>query len=185
MPVNNPISETEANRNTFIANYSFKQSDLLNLSVNAYQTTVEQLRSDPSIPVGESQDGSVETRGLTIENTSLVGINKLIYGINYREDEAQLNTFDDPDDDGFYQEPSNHKEDSEVLAFYVQDIISVTDALTVTTGLRFDDFTLNDVNGLKITDSGVSPNLSANYAITPEVSISAWLRRGSTWRNGK
>jgi len=155
----NQLAKTEANRETFIANYNLNvDSDLVNLSVNAYQSTVEQLRGDN----GEV-DGSVETTGLTIENVSVFGSNKLIYGLNYREDESQLVESGTPLD----------PENGEVFGLYVQDIISVTDRLTVTTGLRFDDYSLTDLVGQKLTSDGLSPNLSANYAITPEFSVSA------------
>ncbi len=155
----NALAKTEANRKTFIANYNFNaDSDLVNLSVNAYQSKVEQLRGDN----GEV-DGSVETTGLTIENVSVIGPNKLIYGLNYREDKSQLVESGTPYD----------PENGEIMGLYVQDIISVTDQLTVTTGLRFDDYSLTDLEGQKLTSDGVSPNLSANYAITPEVSVSA------------
>ena len=155
----NPLAKTEANRETFIVNYNFNaDSDLVNLSVNAYQSTIEQLRGDN----GEV-DGSVETTGLTIENVTVLGSNKLIYGLNYREDESQLVESGTPYD----------PENGEVMGLYVQDIISVTGQLTVTTGLRFDDYSLTDLEGQKLNSDGLSPNLSANYAITPEISVSA------------
>ncbi len=155
----NPLAKTQANRKTVIANYNFNaDNDLINLSVNAYQSTVEQLRGDN----GEV-DGSVETTGLTIENVSAFGPSKLIYGINYREDESQLTESGTPYD----------PENGEVMGLYAQSIISVTDQLTMTTGLRFDDYSLTDLEGQKLTSDGLSANLSANYAITPEVSVSA------------
>ncbi len=155
----NPLAKTQANRETFIANYNVNaNNDLINLSVNAYQSTIEQLRGDK----GEV-DGSVETIGLTIENVSEFGSSKLIYGLNYREDKSQLTESGTP----------FNPENGEVFGLYVQDIISVTDQLTVTTGLRFDDYSLTDLVGQKLTSDGLSSNLSANYVITPEFSVSA------------
>ncbi len=155
----NPISATEANRETIIANYNLNtSSDLVNLSINAYQTVVEQLRGDQ----GEV-DGDVETLGLTIENTSKLGSNTLIYGINYQDDSASLT------ESGV----KLGEESGEIVGLYVQDTIAVNNQLTITTGLRFDDYSLKDVNGEDITDSGLSPNLSANYAFTTEFSMSA------------
>ncbi len=155
----NPITATEANRETIIANYNLNtSSDLVNISINAYQTIVEQLRGDN----GEV-DGGVETLGLTIENTSVIGSNKLIYGINYQDDSASLTE----------SGTKLGEETGEILGFFVQDTIHVDNQLTVTTGLRFDDYSLKDINGNDISDSGLSPNLSANYAFTPELSMSA------------
>jgi hemoglobin/transferrin/lactoferrin receptor protein len=186
--VKNLVEKTEANRETIIANYNLNtSSDLVNLSVNAYHTQVEQLREDQYLAEGDVYDGSVESFGLTIENTSILGSNKLIYGANYREDTSKLEGYTNYNATlGYYDTPTSTDESGEVLGFYVQDIISVTDQLTVTTGLRYDDYSLKDVNGQKITNSGIAPNLSANYAITPELSISggyAEAIRGATVRD--
>jgi hemoglobin/transferrin/lactoferrin receptor protein len=172
----NYIMATEASRETIIANYNLNTaSELVDLSVNAYQTLVGQKRKT----TGYDVDGTVETFGLTLENISILGSNKLIYGVNYREDTSEL-----------IQKASGVKatadESGEVMGLYVQDVISVNDQLTVTAGLRYDDYSLDDVNGQKITDSGIAPNLSANYAITPELSISggyAEAIRGATVRD--
>lgn len=156
--VKNPISKTEANRETFIANYNFNVSELINLSVNAYQSEVEQLRGETAVV-----DGDAKTQGLTIENTSKLENMKLIYGVNYRKDQSSLS------ESGALA----GKESSEVMGLYVQDIISVNDQLTVTTGFRFDDYSLTDLSDNKITSNGFAPNLSANYKVTPKLSVSA------------
>ena len=184
----NIITATEANRETIIANYNLNTaSELVNLSVNAYHTQVEQLRQGQYLAIGDVHDGSVETTGLTIENISTLGSNKLIYGVNYREDTSKLESYTDYNSaTGFYETPTSTDESGEVMGLYVQDVISVNDQLTVTAGLRYDDYSLKDVNGQKITDSGIAPNLSANYAITPELSISggyAEAIRGATVRD--
>ena len=184
----NLVEKTEANRETIIANYNLNtDSKLVNLSVNAYHTLVEQLREDLYLAPGNVYDGSVETVGLSLENISVLGGNKIIFGVNYREDTSRLDGYVDYNEtSGFYETPDSAEESGEVMGLYVQDIISVTDQLTVTTGLRFDDYSLTDVNGQKITDSGVAPNLSANYAITPDLSISggyAEAIRGATVRD--
>jgi hemoglobin/transferrin/lactoferrin receptor protein len=60
-----------------------------------------------------------------------------------------------------------------VKGIYVQDVFEINDQLTFSTGVRFDDYELKDVNGQNFKDSGFSFNASTNYAITDEVSISA------------
>jgi hemoglobin/transferrin/lactoferrin receptor protein len=155
---------TVGERETVIVNYSFSRNPLLNLSVNAYQTNVSHNRTHQVwYPNGERISGKVETKAVTLQNMSEVGFNKIIYGINYREDRASLV------DSG----NSSGKEKGEIMGLYAQDIMSVNEQLTITTGLRFDDYSLDDLNGQKVTDSGVAPNLSANYAINPKVSVSA------------
>jgi len=161
----NLIEDTKGERETIIANYSLVSSNpLLNLSVNAYQTNVSQDRTHQVwYPGGETVFGEVETKAVTLQNTSEFAFNKVIYGINYREDSAQLIDAGTP----------TGKEKGEVMGIYAQDIITVNDQLTVTTGLRFDDYALDDLSGQKVSDSGVAPNLSANYAINSEFSVSA------------
>ena len=161
----NLVEATEGERETIIANYSFDSGNpLLNLSINAYQTNVSQERTHQVwYPDGETILGEVETKAITVQNTSEMGANKIIYGINYREDSASLG--DGGNDSG--------EENGEVMGIYAQDIMSLNEQLTLTAGLRYDDYSLDDLNGQKVSDSGVAPNLSANYAINAEVSVSA------------
>ncbi|QIZ85731.1 TonB-dependent receptor [Bermanella marisrubri] len=155
----NPTTPTKAERETFILNYQFDSyNPLLDLSVNAYTTSVEQER-DRTSDWGVVVKAMVETTSVSIENKSDIGFSQLIYGVNYREDSAELYEYG--------------TEDGEVAGAYLQSILKLGENTTVSTGLRYDDYSLNDVNGLNISDSGVSPNLSANYSITPEISISA------------
>lgn len=149
--------DTKAERDTIILNYALESGNpLLNLSLNAYTTEVTHSREHP---VWGEVAGEVETQALTLENTSEFGASKLIYGLNYREDNAALKSLG--------------KEDGEVRGAYVQSILKIGERTTVSTGARYDDYSLNDVNGEEISHDGFAPNLSANYAITSEIGISA------------
>ncbi|GAA3924223.1 TonB-dependent receptor domain-containing protein [Litoribacillus peritrichatus] len=157
-------AKTEGWRDTAILNYEFDSinNDLLDLSINLYKTDLEQERF--SVKGSQYPNGKVETHGATIQNTSLVANHKLIYGINYRDDESS------------YTEATTstaNKETGKVKGVYIQDVIAVTDAFTVSTGVRFDDYELIDINDQKITSDGFSPNISANFDITSEWSVSA------------
>ncbi len=154
---------TEGNRVTSIVNYALagQDNDWLDLSLNLYHTEQEQEREFR----GTSYDGAVETVGLTLQNKSRIAQHQLVYGINYRDDESRLHDVD------FAQ--SDFQEAGKVKGIYLQDVIELNQQLTVSTGIRFDDYELNDVNAQNITDSGFSPNLSANYELMPGLSISA------------
>lgn len=154
----NVTEPTEGDRSTTIVNYHYQPTDneLIDLSFNLYRTHNKQAREYR----GTSYDGGIQTQGGTIENKSLVGNHKLIYGINYRSDKSSFTQ-------------SNVSETGKVWGAYIQDVIEVNEKLTVTAGLRFDHYQLNDVNDLSISDSGFSPNISANYDISDSLSISA------------
>ncbi|MBN3562715.1 TonB-dependent receptor domain-containing protein [Aliamphritea spongicola] len=160
---NNVPEPTKGDRTTTIINYGWNPQDneLIDFSVNLYHTDNKQAREY----TGTSYDGGVKSVGTTIENTSLLGNHKLIYGVNYRDDKSTLNDVD--------TSPYHFEETGEVWGVYVQDVVDVTDQLTVTGGVRFDDYHLEDVNGLEFDDDGVSPNLSANYALNDQWSVSA------------
>lgn len=159
----NPLESTTGERDTIIANYAYNLNPLVHLSVNAYQTNVSQSRTHQVwYPNGDEITGEVETQAFTLQNKSTIGSNTIIYGINYREDTAK---FDELGTIG--------KETGEVSGLYIQDITQVNEQLTITAGLRYDDYSLDDINGLKITSSGFAPNLSANYAFNSELSLSA------------
>ncbi|MGH1427883.1 MAG: TonB-dependent receptor domain-containing protein [Arenicella sp.] len=159
----NVVEPSENNRQTTILNYTFESeaNDLVDFSLNLYNTQQEQIREFR----GTSYDGAVESLGLTLQNKSQISNHQLIYGINYRDDESRLNDVDFT--------PSDFKETGSVKGIFLQDIIDLTDKLTVSTGVRYDAYELDDANGLHITDDGISPNLSANYELTSELSISA------------
>lgn len=160
---------TDWKRKTSILNYDFEpaENDLVDFSINLYKTESDQSRyyASPRFPQYNGvYGGVVETTGLTIQNKSIIGMHELVYGINYRDDDSTL-----------YSEAAgpSHDENGKVKGIYVQDIISVNEQLTVSAGLRFDDYELRDVHGQNLSDNGVSPNISANYEIKPGVSISA------------
>jgi hemoglobin/transferrin/lactoferrin receptor protein len=161
----NVTEPTEGERKTTTLNYGFTSdsSDMIDLLVTVYNTEYYQSREFR----GTSYDGAVESKGLTIQNTSLINNQKLIYGINYRDDKSHLNDIDFAPGDTYFEETG------EVKGIYVQDVITVNDALTVSTGVRFDDYELSDESDQTFSESGASPNISANVAITPQWGVSA------------
>lgn len=165
----NPLSDTKADRNTLILNYGFNNSNpLVDFSVNLYQTTNNQKRDQGPF----TYEGNVKNTGARIQNISVIDQHKLVYGIDYREDKSVLEDSQGFEGGALVDYPQVD-EKGNVQGFFVQDIMTFSDALTVTAGLRYDDYHLEDVLEQKIDDSGYSPNLSANYVIGGGFSVSA------------
>jgi hemoglobin/transferrin/lactoferrin receptor protein len=160
----NAAEPTEGERKTTTLNYGLNDTnnDLLDFSVNVYNTKNYQSREFRT----SFYDGAVKSKGATIQNISIVGQHQLIYGLNFRDDTSYLNDIDFAPDAYF-------EETGKIKGLYLQDVIDVSSALTVSAGMRFDNYQLSDINGLEFDESGVSPNLSANYALTNDLSISA------------
>ncbi|TXR54277.1 TonB-dependent receptor domain-containing protein [Reinekea thalattae] len=152
----NPSNQYEIERETATLNYNYTSinNELIDTYINIYQTENQLERLD-----GDAFVGSVESNGVTLQNTSLASINEFIYGINLRADTSK--TSDNNEENGF------------VWGLYIQDIIDVSESLTVTTGLRYDTYSLEDWNDQQFDDAGFSPNLSANYSFTDNFSLSA------------
>ena len=159
----NVAEPTENTRTTAILAYDYDSvsNDLVDLSVTLYNTKQEELREFRGTPY----DGYVKSTGLTVQNSSILGDHELVYGLNYRDDTAVLNDVD--------SDPSQFKETGEVKGVFVQDTFEATPELTISGGVRFDQYTLDDISGEEFDDSGVSPNLSANYDISSTLSVSA------------
>ncbi|MER2491767.1 TonB-dependent receptor domain-containing protein [Catenovulum sediminis] len=154
----NWISPTQGTRESIIVNYGYDDlsSDLLNFRVTAYQSNQEQTRYYDEYLV----EGTVESKGINVQNKSEFSNIYLVYGLNYRRDESAL------------AETPTHEE-GKVIGVFAQSIIQVTDALTLSAGSRFDEYELTDWLGQEISDSGFSPNLSASYQLTEKLGISA------------
>lgn len=156
----NPLYPIEGTRETVIFNYGFDSTnnDLIDFSVNAYQTESEQYQDRSAF--GYTVLGGVETNGATIKNESKIGNQTLTFGLNYRDDSSWL-------------EEISEVEEGEVKAFFVQDVIELTEKLTVSAGLRFDDYDMNDWQDKDFSDNALSPNISANYKVSDSLHLSA------------
>ncbi|WP_076418365.1 TonB-dependent receptor [Colwellia sp. UCD-KL20] len=159
----NFLSQTEGARATTVLNYGLDDinNDLLDFSINVYQTKQEQERYFRDV----SYDGAVKSVGVTLQNKSQINTQQLVYGFNYRKDESSLNDID-------FAPNSHFEEGGNVKGLFVQDVVKITHKLTLSAGLRFDDYELNDINGLHFTDNGFSPNISLNYQLSEQLSVS-------------
>ena len=151
----NPLAPLELERETVTFNYELNPIDnpYLDLGLTVYNIESELKRTgerDPYIGTGES-------KGLDLRNTSIFGMHKVTYGVDYREDETYAGP---PSDERAL------KENVKVKGVYIQDDIQITDALLLSAGLRYDDYELNDADNQKFEEDEVSHNIGINYHFT-------------------
>ena len=128
----NRAEPSEGERKTTTLNYGFSSpnSSLLDIALTLYNTEYYQMREF----TGTAFDGAVESTGLTLQNTSRFFGHELVYGINYRDDKSYLNDVDSGTAQTYFEETGL------VKGIYVQDVISIGKQLTLSTGLRFDQY---------------------------------------------
>ncbi len=158
----NPLFPLETERETLTLNYGWNplDNDLLDVEVTTYHTSTE-LQQDGRYGL---YIGDTSSAGLDVRNTSALGAHRLTYGVDYRDDRTLLG----PDGDRNLDE-----ETGDVLGIYLQDSYQVTGKLLLGMGLRYDRYRLDDRDGQDFSDSGVSPNVSLRYQLTPELAVLA------------
>lgn len=154
----NPLYPLDIERETVTLNYELNPLDnqYLDMALTLYNTETQLFqngRFGPYYGVGES-------KGFDLRNTSILGIHKVTYGIDYREDETVAGG-------DAYGDKSAFSDESEVRGIYIQDDMQLTDALLLSAGLRYDDYDLETQFGDNDFDEDeVSPNIGINYHFT-------------------
>ena len=146
-----PLYPSEAERDTYVANYRFDHSDLVFLEATAYQTS-SSFRGGRFDWLSE-----IDTYGFDIRNTSDVTNHVFTHGIDYRKDEVES---------GPGTGPVQNAEEGSVLGIYAQAHSNITPELLLSYGVRYDDFDfqqeilIDDYYGTPVTDepSGLDDN---------------------------
>ncbi|GLP98590.1 ligand-gated channel [Methylophaga thalassica] len=153
----NRIQPYDLERETVTFNYELNPLDnqYIDLGLTLYNIKSELDRSgadaeDPFIGAGES-------KGFDLRNSSLIGMHKVTYGMDYRRDE----TYAGPPSD-----KQRYEENATVKGLYIQDDIQLTEDLLLSAGLRYDKYKLEDRNDVEFDESEVSPNIGLNYHFT-------------------
>ncbi|MCX4190029.1 TonB-dependent receptor domain-containing protein [Methylophaga sp. OBS3] len=150
----NPLYPVESERETYTVNYNLNplNNPYLDLDLTLYHTETELFQNGRFGPF----TGSGESKGFDLRNTSFLGIHQITYGVDYREDETIADGVDEYAVD-----------ESKVKGIYLQDDIQLTNALLVSTGLRYDDYeTRNGFANTKYDENDVSANIGFNYHLT-------------------
>ena len=146
-----PLYPSEAERDTYVANYRFDHSALVFLEATAYQTS-------SSFRGGRFDFLSdIDTYGFDIRNTTDISNHVFTYGIDYRKDEVES---------GPGVGPVQNAEEGSVMGIYAQAHSNITPELLLSYGVRYDDFDfqqqilIDDYYGTPVTDepSGLDDN---------------------------
>lgn len=162
-----PLYPSEAERDTYVANYRFDHSALVFLEATAYQTS--------SLFRGGRFDflSDIDTYGFDIRNTTDISNHVFTYGIDYRKDEVES---------GPGVGPVQNAEEGSVMGIYAQAHSNITPELLLSYGVRYDDFDfqqqilIDDYYGTPVTDepSGLDDNeLSFNVGFEYQLT-EAW-----------
>ena len=155
---------SEAERDTYVANYRFAHSALVHVEATAYQT-------DSSFRGGRFDWlAEIDSYGFDLRNTSETGLHKFVYGIDYRNDEVTS---------GPAQGSTENAEEGSVLGIYAQGYSDLTPELLLSYGVRYDDYEfqqnilLDEYYGEQVTDvaaslddSEISVNVGLAYELT-------------------
>lgn len=158
----NDLYQMDLERETITLNYDFNPVDnpWVDSRLTLFNTESELYQNGRFGPYY----GCVESKGMDLRNTSVIGMHSVTYGFDYREDK----TLAGPETDKRQAE-----EKGQVKGVYIQDDIQLTEALLLTAGLRYDKYELEDNNGLELNESEVSHNIGLNFKVTETVNVFA------------
>lgn len=151
-------------RRTHALNYTLNPADVpwLDLRASAYNN-VGDLTMEEETGGGVYREAEWTGRGLDVRNRFDLDPAAITVGIDYSWDQSEGNNAD-----------GNHvSEIGRTLGLYVQGDLNLTDAWSVSGGLRYDRTTLLDVSNNWHDNSHVSPNVSTRYQVTPAVGVFA------------
>ena len=153
----NRATEQQSHRKTSVLSHTYSPgSSLIGMETTLYRTDTYLTQTDPAFDDG----AGVESIGADIRNTSHLGNHELTYGVEYRGDT------------GYYDNPDN-EETGDVYALYGQGTVSLHEDFTVSYGLRYDRYQLDDSDGQSFSSDGFSPNINASYQLTPVWAVRA------------
>jgi hemoglobin/transferrin/lactoferrin receptor protein len=174
---NIPVPQ-KTHRESWVANYGYNpDSEFVDLSSTVYFNDSYLTKKGDEWAVlagpppwatqdyynGQHHGGGVESLGLDIRNTSIIGEHSVVYGVEYREDSAYF----------IHSAIDLKDEETEMFAVYAQAELSLSERLGLSTGLRYDDYDYEDNTGYDISDSALSPNATLSFDLTPNLKLHA------------
>ncbi|KAA0695078.1 TonB-dependent receptor [Halopseudomonas laoshanensis] len=160
----NPAYPLESQRDTYTLNYDWDPTGnpLLDVQATVFHTEMD-LEQNVFDRWGLYY-GNVESTGLDLRNTSLLGKHSLTYGVDHREDQVTAGPGGDQ---------TAYEEDGSITGLYVQDSIRLNPKLLLGLGARYDLYRLTDATDQDFRDSGISPNVNLRYELNPNLSLLA------------
>jgi hemoglobin/transferrin/lactoferrin receptor protein len=164
----NPAIPQKSQRETYTINYGFTpvNNPLIDLHVNVYNTdnSIEHMHVNEENNTSKIYHAVFDSKGIDIRNTSLIDQHKIVYGFDYRQDNAKL-------EDLGTSYLLEGKEEGTVFGVYAQDYFTINEQLMLSYGLRYDDYELIDDKQVKHTSNGFSPNINLTYAFSDNFSV--------------
>jgi hemoglobin/transferrin/lactoferrin receptor protein len=158
----NPAFPLQSARSTWTLGYAWQPaSTVIDLDASVYRTDSE---LDQTTTLFGRYLGRIVSSGLDLRNTSQWGDHAVTYGVDHRKDRITAGPVDDP---------TSASERGRITGLYVQDHMTLTQQLSLSFGARYYRYTLDDANGLRFDDTGVSPNASLRYEVTPGFALLA------------
>lgn len=158
------LSDQEMDRTTLTGNYRYNpENEAIDTRLTAFynKTNFRVQRQTADIIYGE---GDFSSMGLDLRNTSTFDSLSLTYGVDYRVDDlfsAQNAT--PPFAWG------DTRQSVDIFGAYLQASLQPVEPLTLTAGVRFDDYNFKGTggasSGVRIADLGFSPNIGATFEI--------------------
>ncbi|MGF1755081.1 TonB-dependent receptor [Vibrio makurazakiensis] len=158
----NEVLEQEADRQTITLNHGYKGSNTINVDTTLYTTDNRIAHKDH--PKWGTSDGFINTNGAKVSNTANFDSNTLIFGADYKKDNAELKTGSGT---------STADEKATVFGLFVQDDWSLTDALILSAGARYDWYELTDNLKQEFESKGLSPNVGLSFQATDNLNLQA------------
>lgn len=161
--IRNRLFPLDGRRDTTTLNYGYAPSGnpWVDMSLTTYHTESD-IERDPDNAQGMRYFGSVRSTGGDLRNTTRIGEHQLVYGVDYREDRAKARG-----------EGAKHEESGDVFGAYIQGDFWLTDSLLFSTGVRYDDYSLEDAIGQTFNQDDVSPNANIAWEVLDGLTLKA------------
>lgn len=160
-----PLFAGDAGRRTAVANYLIDGGPLALVEATAYATRAqfEQDRSDRWGLYG----ADIDTYGFGLRNTTALGANELIYGVEARLDRVASEYLADPEvwaDWAWDPEVGRFEEAGDLFGAYLQGHARPLAPVLLSAGVRYDAYSLDQVTyGNETSSDGISGNVGVLY----------------------
>ncbi|MDO6499281.1 TonB-dependent siderophore receptor [Photobacterium sanguinicancri] len=177
---NNALSKTtliptQYDRDTITLNHQYEHSERFGIKTSLYRNTIDLERDESAIPgrwpgnrrsVNNAINTNTGARVTATTDMALGSIrNSFTYGVDYNQQESKSQ----------YGSADELKEKGTTSAIFVQDKIQISDAFSVTPGIRYDHFK-RDAFTSNQSFSDITWALAADYTLNDNVTFFASTR---------
>jgi hemoglobin/transferrin/lactoferrin receptor protein len=125
------------------------------------------IASDRTNGKGRNYGEDITTSGMDVALASAIGNHLLKYGVNWRKEESAARNILDP-----FKYTGSGKEEMRVLGGYAEGLLYFG-PVSLSAGLRFDDYSYQDNHGQSFDSNGFSPSVGASWQVTDSLKLKA------------